>query len=206
MKNLICSYDKNNLTTEKLENSSYTILKKYLFLENHCFSEEVLMSAKQGASWKQRVYFVRNQRPRFISAMFYGSSMFQEFHHRILWKAKYGLWDWAIPKHPGVIRLKGLADAINNMLELFERSLRKLQQGRLYKFSYCKISLHSNSFPWILHISYFSGHLSSAVFKFWFLSLSLILNDIYWYMDMIMGFKMSWLIKAGRNDSLWYAN
>ena len=110
------------------------------------------------------------------------------------------------PKHPGVIRLKGLADAINNMLELFERSLRKLQQGRLYKFSYCKISLHSNSFPWILHISYFSGHLSSAVFKFWFLSLSLILNDIYWYMDMIMGFKMSWLIKAGRNDSLWYAN
>ena len=52
-----------------------------------------------------------------------------------------------MPKHPGVIRLKGLADAINNMLELFERSLRKLQQGRLYKFSYCKISLHSNSFP-----------------------------------------------------------
>ena len=106
MKNLTCSYDKNTLSIKKLENSRYTTLKKYILLENHCFFEEVLMSAKKGASWKQRVCFVRNQRPRSISTTFYDNSMFQGFHLRDFMEGSVWAWGPTSPNTPRCNRVK----------------------------------------------------------------------------------------------------
>ena len=58
---------------------------------------------------------------------------FKDFIYEILWKVVYGHGDRRVPIHPGVIGLKRLAYVINNMLELFQKSQRKLKQGTLYK-------------------------------------------------------------------------